>query len=196
MNGLTQIITKIGEDSRAECDAVLLEAKGRAEEMIASAEANAEKIRKNGKSKAEKYAENEKAKAKSGAELEYKRVVLAEKCRIIDAFLAEALDELCNADDKTYFGYIEKLILAHALTGAGEISFNAKDVQRIPNGFIDEVNNKLCDGKKVVVSEKNIDTKGGFIINYPEMRVDCTFASLIEENADDIKDSMHKALFA
>ena len=196
MNGLTQILTKIGEDSKAECDAVLLDAENKAKEISDIADAKVKEILADGKAKSQKYADNERAKAKSGAELEYKRVVLAKKCEIIDAFLNEALEQICSADDETYFGYIEKLVLKHALVGNGEISFNEKDLQRLPKDFAKMLSDKLPEGKSVVVSSNTVDTKGGFVINYPEMRVDCTFASLIEENADDIKDSMHKVLFA
>lgn len=196
MDGLTKIITKINQDNKAECERIVAEAKTKAAEIIESAKldgkAQSDKIIADAKAKALLI----DAKAKSGADLEYKRSILYTKCKIINDTIEKSIDSLSSLDDTEYFANIEKLILAFALDGEGLISFSEKDVKRTPDGFIDSVNAKLEKGKSVKISDKHINTKGGFVLVYPEMRVDCTFESLIQDVSDDIKDILSRILFA
>ena len=139
---------------------------------------------------------SEKSKAVSSAEFEYKRVMLSKKCELIDECMKESLASMCNAQDDVYFGYIKTLASKYALAGKGSVSFSKKDLDRLPDGFEKELCECAGDGKTLEISKEAIDTEGGFVISYPEMRVDCTFASLVEENADNIKDAVNKILFS
>ncbi len=196
MKGLTEILTKIQNDNSKACEDILLSSQQKADGILEQAKKDVDEIEKAAKLKLDEKLAAEKSKAMSGAELEYKRVLLAEKCKIIDSFLDDAVKAICESEDSEYFGYMKTLVLKHALCGNGSICFNKKDAQRLPSGFVDEVNSALGDGKSVSLDSANIDTCGGFIINYPEMRVDCTLDSLVLDKADEIKDSLNKVLFA
>lgn len=196
MDGLTNIITKINEQSDAQCEAVINLAKDKANNILEKAKSEAEQYLNDNKEALEKLSAAEKAKADSAADFEYKRVMLGKKCEIIDTCLEKALESMCKARDEVYFGYVKTLALKHALKGEGSVSFSKKDLDRLPDGFENELNKGLCEGKKLKISQQTLDTDGGFVINYPEMRVDCTFSSLLEENADSIKDAINKLLFS
>ncbi len=196
MDGLTNIITKINEQNKAQCDAVIESAKQKAAEIVAKAEAQADELVKKQTELLEAKSAAEKSKAEASAMFEYKRVMLEKKCALIDDCTKSALEKMCNASDEEYFGYITSLALKHALKGEGSMSLSDKDIKRLPDGFEKMLNEKLGEGRSITVSDKTIVTDGGFVISYPEMRVDCTFSSLLEENADGVKDAINRILFS
>ena len=82
------------------------------------------------------------------------------------------------------------------MQGIGSITFNQRDKARMPEDFVNNLNKSLPDGKSIELSESVGNFNGGFTISYPEMLVDCTFESLLDDNADDIKDALGQILFA
>ena len=196
MDGLTNIITKIAEQNEVQCEAVINSAKQKAQKIVDEAKKSAEEYLKKQQEFLEIKSASEKSKAVSSAEFEYKRVLLSKKCEIIDECMTKALESMCNAPDETYFEYVKTLVSKYALTGEGTVSFSQKDLDRLPEGFEKELSDAAGDGKTLVISKEAVSSQGGFVISYPEMRVDCTFASLMEENADNIKDAINKILFS
>lgn len=196
MNGLTNIITKITEQNESQCQAVINSAKEKAQSIVDNAKKSADEYLKKQQEFLDIKNASEKSKAVSSAEFEYKRVMLSKKCELIDECMKESLASMCNAQDDVYFGYIKTLASKYALAGKGSVSFSKKDLDRLPDGFEKELCECAGDGKTLEISKEAIDTEGGFVISYPEMRVDCTFASLVEENADNIKDAVNKILFS
>ena len=49
---------------------------------------------------------------------------------------------------------------------------------------------------EVKISDKAAAIDGGFVIEYPEMKVDCSVSSLIDDKLDLIRDKLSKVLFA
>ena len=196
MDGLLNIIDKIITENDAECKSTIEYAEKQAKEIIAKAELDAKKIAEEAQSAAETKAKLANEKNVSGAELEYKRRILSAKGRIISKTVAAAADYLCNLPEEEYFDKIRKLALNGALQGTGSVTFNQRDKARIPEDFVSNLNKALPDGKSIKLSESTGDFKGGFTISYPEMLVVCTFESLLDDNADDIKDELGQILFA
>jgi len=195
MDGLTNIIAKITEQNEAECAEILENAEKSAKEILEKARLEAEKEERIIKADSDFKVSVANSKASSGAEIEYKRAVLAEKSELINSCIRNAIDSISESSDEVYFGYIEKLIMSNALMGEGYFVVCEKDKKRLPAGFVDAVNSKLPDGKKIVLSDKTID-EAGFVIEYDEMKVDCTFLSLVDDKLDEIRDSLNKVLFA
>lgn len=196
MDGLLNIIDKIITENDAECKSAIEHAEKQAKEIIAKAELDAKKIAEDSQNSAEVKVKLVNEKNISGAELEYKRRILSAKGRIISETVAAAADYLCNLPDKEYFDKIRKLALNGALQGIGSITFNQCDKARMPEDFVNNLNKSLPDGKSIELSESVGKFNGGFTISYPEMLVDCTFESLLDDNADDIKDALGQILFA
>ena len=196
MDGLTNIIAKIEAQSNEECNAVLESAKLQANTILDEAKACAEKESSAILGAAQKKIDVINSKAVSSAELEYKRVLLAKKSELIERVVANAISDISNSSDEVYFEYVKTLILSNALLGTGTLKFSKKDSMRIPAGFLDSVNKEFSEGKNVVLSDKTFECDGGFIIDYPEIRVDCTFASLAEDKADEIRDEINRVLFS
>ena len=196
MDGLLNIIDKIITENDAECKSTVDYAEKQAKEIIAKAQLDAKKIAEDSQKKAENKAKLAVEKNVSGAELEYKRRILSAKGRIISETVAAAADYLCNLPEKEYFDIIRKLVIKSALQGTGSITFNRRDKSRLPADFLKSVIQDLPEGKSIVLSENTGEFDGGFTVSYPEMFVDCTFESLLDDNADDIKDALGQILFA
>ena len=196
MNGLNNIITKINEQTELSAGRIIEESKKRAEEILAAAKNEADALTKDILDKASVKADVISSKAKSSSLLEYKRVILAKKSEIIDSVVNDALDSLCNAEDNDYFGYIESLVKSHVIAGEGVLVFNSKDLKRLPSGFSEKLAEIVSEKGSLKISEKAGNFSGGFVIEYPEMRIDCTFDSLADDKIDDIRDEISKVLFA
>ena len=144
MDGLTNIIAKINEQTDIECSDILALAKEKADEIVAKAKEDAEKLCADISAKTESKLSVIKSKAVSSSELEYKRVILSKKSEILDACLESALNEIAKLSADEYFSYIEKLLLKGACEGEGKVFFNAKDKERLPEGFIRNIAEKFA----------------------------------------------------
>lgn len=196
MDGLTNIIAKIGEQNDVDCASVLESAKNKAQAILEEARVSAEKVTNDYKAEIKAKADVISSKAVSSSELEYKRVILAFKSKTLDEVIENAVKSIADCDAETYFGYIKKLVISGALCGEGVIRMSTADLGRLPKDFVSGINSELGEGKKVSVSNKAIDCDGGFVIEYPEMRVDCTLSSLVRDKHDEIRDEINKLLFA
>ncbi len=196
MDGLTNIITKITQQNAEQCEAIFCSAKEKALSIVKNAEKEAERYLEKERAYLEQKNASDKSKAESTAEFEYKRVILEKKCALIDECMKKALEEMCALPDEQYFANVKALAVKYALKGEGTVFFNKTDTDRLPKGFEKELNDALLDGRTIVISKENADIDSGFVIDYPEMRVDCTFSSLMEENADSIKDAVNRMLFS
>ncbi len=196
MDGLTNIIAKIHEQNDAECQNVLASAKEKAEKILADAKIEAADAAKTIDNDTKNKCSIISSKAVSTADLEYKRAILSKKSEILDKAVADALSAIKNSSDDVYFGYIEKLLLSNALSGNGVLKMSENDLKRMPDDFEKKMNAKLTDGKSITVSAEGALFDSGFVIEYPEMRVDCTFASLVNDKLDEIRDELSRVLFA
>ena len=196
MDGLTNIIAKICEENDAECAAVLESAQKKAQAILEDARISSENIKSAYESGVKAKADSISSKAVSSSELEYKRVILAFKSKTLDEVINNAVQSIADIDGETYFSYMEKLVLSSALTGEGTIKFSKKDLDRLPKGFEALLNSLLGEGKSLIISKDAIDCIGGFIIEYPEMKIDCTLSSLVRDKYDEIRDEINKVLFA
>lgn len=196
MDGLTNIIEKIGQQNDADCKAVLENANKKAEEILAQANVDAKAVSDSILKAADEKIKIIDAKAVSSSELEYKRVILQKKSEILDDVLMKAVSEICSLDDASYFELIEKLVTSNALVGEGTLRMSDKDIKRLPLGFEEKLATLLSEGKKIVVSKTPFECGGGAVIEYPEIRIDCSIASLVEDKKDEIRDEINKVLFA
>lgn len=196
MDGLTKIISKIQSDANSQVEAIISKANEQAQRIIDDAKADAEKKSSEIIEKANAEAKLISEKALSSCELTQKRVILETKGTIINEVVAETLNYLCTLSDKEYFDIIKILVKTNALTGCGKIMFNKEDYNRIPAGFDKALNECLDKDKNISISDVSISCKGGFVLSYDEMRVDCTFESLIDDASETIKDKLNEVLFS
>lgn len=196
MDGLTNIIAKIHEQNEADCKLVIEAAEEKAQKILEAAKNDAASIASKIEAETDAKLAVIKTKSVSSSELEYKRAILSKKSELINSVLSKALDGIRNSEDDVYFGYIEKLIIKNALNGKGILSLSKKDLERLPENFEEKINSQLSDGKSIEISGNAASFDGGFVVEYPEMRIDCTFESLLNDKIDEVRDELSKILFA
>ncbi len=194
MGGLENILQKIEQDALDRINAINDESaqkvKALKDEIITKANAEAKEIVAEANEKAARISEG----SKSNCETYLKRQELAAKSAVINSLLAQVKDKLKSTTDEEYFEDLKSLILKYAMDGTGELILSKKDADRLPKGFVDEVNKKL-EGKSVKLSDftdDNID--GGLVIKYGEVEQNCTFDALIDEKMYEIKDNLYKLI--
>ena len=196
MDGLTNIIEKIHKQNDIECRNIVESAEKKAGRIIEEAKKEATLVASEIASETEAKLGVIKAKAVSSSEVEYKRAILSKKSELINIAVKNALEGIKSSESNVYFGYIEKLILKNALEGKGTLCLSAKDFERLPEGFVEKINSQLPGGKSVELSKEAALFDGGFVIEYPETKIDCTFESLLEDKLDEIRDELSKILFS
>lgn len=195
MAGLDKIIERIQKNSEINCDSILNDAQKQAEELRAASEAKS-------KADVEKIAAETDRKSKeiidsahSGSELEEKKEILSAKIEIIDSVIDQVAQTLKDLPDDKYFDAIYKLAGKYARPEEGVMYLSQKDLDRLPADFEKTLNSKLEQGS-IKVSKDPRDLDGGFVLSYGGIEINCSFAALIKESEDDIKDELSRILFA
>lgn len=195
MAGLDKIIERIQKNSKINCDSILNDAQKQAEELRAASEAKS-------KADVEKIAAETDRKSKeiidsahSGSELEEKKEILSAKVEIIDSVIDQVAQTLKDLPDDKYFDAIYKLAGKYARPEEGVMYLSQKDLDRLPADFEKTLNSKLEQGS-IKVSKDPRDLDGGFVLSYGGIEINCSFAALIKESEDDIKDELSRILFA
>lgn len=196
MDGLTNIINKIFEQTEKECNDIISAAEKTASETIQKAKTDAQALSEDILAKAGEKVSSIGKRAASSCELEYKRALLKKKSEILDSVIDEIKSGIISMETAQYFEFITKLCVKNALCGSGKMYFSACDLSRLPEGFEKALCEKLPEGFEVKISNKAAAIDGGFVIEYPEMKVDCSVSSLIDDKLDLIRDKLSKVLFA
>jgi len=196
MTGIEKIVSKIEQDCNVICGDIISRAQAESQAILKNAQIEAEKI----KSEAFETAKN-KIKinielSNSKAEHEYKKEILATKISIINEIIDESIHRLKNLPDSDYFNVITMLIKRYAQDGCGSLRFSRKDLNRLPQGFEESLNEMFAgSGKSFVISSESLNIDGGVVIVYKEVEQNCTFDSLLNASIDEIKDELFEEIF-
>ena len=186
MTGLEKILDKINSESYLAAKAIVSEAEGKAVEIMKRADSDSARIAREIESLARVQCDRIIERAKSSAELSMAQNLLRKKREIIDEVIEAAKNKLVNLPDKEYFEFMSKLLRANTAKKSGEIVFNEIDKKRLPSDF---------DLKGHRVSEKTGDFKGGFILDYGDIEINCTVSALFEGAYDELSDTVNGILF-
>ncbi len=196
MSGLDKIKSQILDEANHSAEAKIAEANEKAEQMLseAKAEAEAEVARISAKSQEAiaVYAD----RVKSSGEMQRKQAILQAKQEVIADVLQKAYEKVCAQETAAYFEMIRKMLEKYAQPGDGIISFNAKDLKRMPKGF--EAEMEKAAGKKggnLKLSEEAKDMDGGFILVYGGVEENCTIRAMFDAKRDHLSDKVHEVMF-
>lgn len=195
MAGLENIIERIKKNSEINCDSILQDAQKQADELReaskAKTEGEIEKISAESERKSKEIIDS----AVSGSELEEKKEILSAKVEILNQIIDEASKTLKDLPDDKYFEAVYKLAAKYARPEEGTMFLSEKDLNRLPKDFEKTLNSYLKQGS-IQVSKDPRDLDGGFVLSYGGIEINCSFAALIKESEDDIKDELSRILFA
>lgn len=196
MSGLDKIKSQILDEANHSAEVKIAEANEKAEQMIreAKAEAEAETSKLYAKSKEAIAVYSDRVK--SSGEMQRKQAILRAKQEVIAEVIQKAYEKVCAQDDAVYFEMIGKMLEKYAQPGDGIISFNAKDLKRMPKGFEAEIEKAAQKkGGTLRLSEKAKDMDGGFVLVYGGVEENCTIRAMFDANRDHLSDKVHEVLF-
>ena len=109
---------------------------------------------------------------------DYKMELLEVKNRVIDSVLESAISRIQSLPDDEYLALIGKWLAKATDNLEGELSLNTRDLKRITNAFIDDINK---DRKaRISLNTKAIDIKGGFIVKTKHYEIDYALDTIVK----------------
>jgi len=195
MSGLDSILEKIHNDSKAQCDFIIEQARRKADAMLEQAKTTAKQDGDAIIERANEQAQSMVKRAHSTARTNRSRAILAQKVDIIDEVQKLAIEHIQSLPDAEYTNVFKKLALHFSVKGEGILSLSRNDAARLPTSFETDLNSALAQkGASLRLQVGNIKP-GGFVLIYGDVEYNCMFESLLETKRDLIKDSLNLKLF-
>lgn len=196
MSGLDKIKSQILDEANHSAEAKIAEANEKAEQMLSEAKAEAEAEVSRISAKSQEAVAVYADRVKSSGEMQRKQAILQAKQEVIADVLNRAYEKVCAQDTAAYFEMIQKMLEKYAQPGDGIISFNAKDLGRMPKGFEAEIKKAAKEkGGSLKLSEEARDMDGGFILVYGGVEENCTIRAMFDAKRDHLSDKVHEMLF-
>ena len=147
MTGLEAILAHIEQEAQAEAQGLLDAAQAEAQATLESAQEEAQRRSQAILEEAQKGADAIRERAESAALLEKRDGLLRCKQQLIREALGQVCQELEQAPAQEYFSLLLELVGRWAQPGDGVLYLNARDLQRLPQGFQEELERIAPQGK-------------------------------------------------
>lgn len=199
MGEIEKITAKILEEANNEADNIIKQAQRDAQSILTEAEKVAERKAQEILTKADVEADEIRRKVKTVAELEMRKDLLAIKQSLLDAAFDSALNQLNALEGEDYEKVIGSMLEKAMMDGIQEIIVSQRDVQKLPLGFIDNINHRLSQQRgiksQLKLSNETRDISGGFILKGENIEINSSFDSIIRMERDEIESSIARILF-
>ena len=195
---LEKILARIANDAQKEVDRIIERATSNAEGIIEKAEEEAEILKAELLQRTEEEAAQRKERMVAMARLDFRKRILDEKQRAIDAVFQKAIETLCKLEDDEYRALMKRMLLSGVQTGEEEIILAQRDKTRLTQSFLDELNEELRNnGKKgnLTISKETREMAGGFILRRGDIELNSTFESLFGFSRDELESEVGRLLF-
>jgi len=194
-----KITAKILADAQAVARKIREEARGRAEEIMAKAQREAARITAEAQKEAQALAAEEKRRVLSRAEMEMKRGLLEEKQALLGKVFELSLQRVKGMEGDGYSKLMEGLLVKAVEDGDEEVIVSEEARERLGEEFLKRVNERLrAAGKRgelsLAVEKRRLS--GGFILRKGKKEINCSFASLLESQKEDLEAELVKILFS
>lgn len=193
MSGIDKIIRQIEEDTQTACDGIIAQAEAKAANISADADAEVARIKAYSDRSMTALVADIKKRGDSAADLEERKILLSTKQRIITDMLTVGVDRLKNLPDDEYFALILRMVQKYSQPLDGVIRFGKKDADRLPSGFIDQIN-RVSAGR-LTLSDTCAPIDAGFILIYGGIEENCSFDAIFLSEDETLKDKAGKLLF-
>jgi len=196
MTGFDKIIQKIQRESENTCDAILLSAQKECDEILRRAAERADELIKEAETQAAKKAAGIENTAKSVAAQQEKQWLLASRVGVVTDALHAAEKALGEMPAAEYFNSLQTLAVKNARKGQALMGLSAEDLERLPAGFEEALNEKLkAAGASVTLNNTPAKISKGFILAYGDIEINCSFEALFEARREELKELVCGILF-
>ena len=196
MTGLEKIVEQILEEANTQSDMILEDAQKKADQIIEDAKVEADKIKAGSAEKVSHVKADGMARAQSSADLKKRQPVLKAKQEIINEVIGKAYNGMIDMEVDRYFHMMERMIGNAVQPKSGQISFSAKDMERLPAGFAKRVSEiAKAHGGDLTLADKASDIDGGFILIYGGIEENCSLAAMFHAQKEEMADKLNSLLF-
>lgn len=196
MVGLEKVTNKIIASAEADAARILAEADAECAAVLAAAEENAAKLRVAAEDAADTESASVVSRARAAAETERRGILLAGRCRAIDAAFSAAEKKICGMPSENYLGFLVALAREASAGQSGEcvVTLNRSDRVSFGRTLIEHMK-ASGDGIDWQLSDGEARISGGLWLDFGETRVDCSVAALIAEARPSLEADVCRALF-
>lgn len=189
MSGLNKIIDDIQKDALTLQEEILQKAKEEAAQYREEELKKIEELKVSLKSETENEIDSVLQRGKSTALLQERKLILNAKGTIIQELIEDSLEKLYAMEDKEYFSLVLSMVKNNVLPMEGKIIFSKKDVARVTDSLINELNQY-----QLTLSEETREIKGGCILQYKDIEVNCSFEAYVQAFRESLQDKVHALL--
>ncbi len=186
------IIEKIISDGQKKSEAIISEAREKADEILAVAAGECKGYYDNSVYETNRLVDDILSRGKTVAELDAKKLQLGAKAKILDSVFSMALDKLRSLDKKTYKGLLLSM-LKNAEDG-DEVVISAREKDILTAKDVKEFADK--QGIKLALAKELGDFDGGLMLRGKGIDKNFTFDVEVALLRDEIEMNIAKELFA
>ena len=199
MNGIEKITQRISADTQQEAQVLMDNAKAQAAEITAGYHAEAEAAYAESLEKGKKAAQDRIERLTGVAQLEAKKLQLAARQEMLDKAFDLALKNMLELPEEQYADLLTKLALKASTTGTEALIFSETDRARYGKRVVMAANEVLeREGKTaaLTLSEESRPFQGGLYVQSGKVETNCTFASLVRLQRQNMAREIADILFA
>ena len=195
MTGLEKIQEKILAESKEAAEKIVADANAEAKAILIAARKKAQEISAEIIKNAESVSDKKNRIAKNEAESITRNRYLEVRNAIINDIISAAYEEIEKLSDEDYFNLLKILCFNNIVSGEYIMRLNSVDLERLPDGFEDDINSKIYKTGTVYIKKEPINIENGFILIGDGVEINCTFRAVFDDKMDSLKDMLNKALF-
>ncbi|WP_230397728.1 V-type ATP synthase subunit E [Novisyntrophococcus fermenticellae] len=196
MSGLDKMTQQILSEAQKEAEGLLADAKREEEEILAQGRNECEAWDKESSDLLDKELNEFRARAASAREQKRRRAILEAKQEIIAEMLEKVHKRMYEADSDEYFGFLRQMFGKYCHKGEGRMFLSARDLKRVPQGFLDSVEKIAGEkGGSVRLSKEPGQIADGFLLIYGDIEENCTFEALLQANKGRLIDQANRMLW-
>ena len=165
MNGIEKIIGRISGDAQAEIDAILTDARAKAEEITAGYEAQARAEAGEILARGQKAAAERGERLASVTQLECRKANLTAKQAVIEEAFQLALKKLRTLPENEYIELLSDLAVEASSTGREKLIFSQADRARVGKAVVMAANEKLARAAAPKLPEEVTESRAGALLD-------------------------------
>lgn len=165
MNGIEKITARIQEDSQKEIDAILAEARAKADEITAKAKADAQAAGDEVIAQGRRAAAEREDRMASTAQMECRKAVLAAKQDVIEEAFQQAHKQLLELSKEKYIALLADLAVKASVTGKEKLIFSPSDRAQVGKAVVTAANKKLAEAVAPKLPDGVAESKAGAILD-------------------------------
>ena len=196
MSGLDQMMQRIEAVAKAQAAEITNKAQAEADAILAEATAAAQAAAAEIAEKSTRDTASRKDRAVYSQEQQRRTALLRAKQEILAEVLEKSYQALLALPEAEYFAFLKKACGRYAQAADGEIVFAKKDLDRLPAGYIEELQAVAKEkGGSLKLSKESLNVDGGFVLVYGGVEENCTVRTLFDARKEALQDEVHRLLF-